>query len=95
MVCKKLVNVKAHTRMCPGRKPPSTPKGKRRMKAPRAPMKRNRIKALVGKKRQLFKTFNGQTKTLKRFAKNNPKARLDFSDIVVKKLKNPKRRLVF
>jgi hypothetical protein len=79
MVCKKIVRVKAHTRMCPGRKPPSTPNGKRRMKAPRAPMKRNRIKALVGKKRQLFKTFNGKTYTLKRFAKDNPKKRLLFT----------------
>jgi hypothetical protein len=95
MVCKKLVNVKAHTRVCPGRKPPSTPKGKRRKKAPRAPMKRNRIKALAGTKRQLFKTFNGKTRTLKRFTKNNPKARLDFSNIVVEKLKNPKKRLSF
>ena len=57
MVCKKVVKVKAHVRMCPGRKPPSTPpKRKRRMIAPRAPGRPKRKKGTTA----IFKKFKGK-----------------------------------
>ena len=63
MVCKKLVRIKSHTRMCPGRKPPSTPKkgGKRKLQAPRAPERPTRKRGTSA----MFKTFKSGVKVRK------------------------------